>query len=82
MIIEDKTARGRRRRSAAGAAIWCASKARTIEDILALGDGREHEQAFETVARISEINEGLYDTFVGPWVQDVEQRGHAPRRCA
>ncbi|MGH6895024.1 MAG: DUF3141 domain-containing protein [Geminicoccaceae bacterium] len=42
---------------------------RTIDDILALGDGREHEQAFETVARISEINEGLYDTFVSPWVR-------------
>jgi pimeloyl-ACP methyl ester carboxylesterase/tellurite resistance protein len=42
---------------------------RTIEDILALGDGREHERAFETVARISEINEGLYDTFLSPWVR-------------
>ncbi|MGH6942888.1 MAG: DUF3141 domain-containing protein, partial [Geminicoccaceae bacterium] len=44
-------------------------EARTVQDILALGDGREHEQAFETVARISEINEGLYDTFVSPWVR-------------
>ena len=42
---------------------------RTIDDILALGDGRAHEQAFETAARISEINEGLYDTFVSPWVR-------------
>ena len=42
---------------------------RTVEDILKLGDGREHEQAFETVARISEINEGLYDTFLSPWVK-------------
>jgi pimeloyl-ACP methyl ester carboxylesterase len=42
---------------------------RTIDDILALGDGREHERAFETVARISEINEGLYGTFLGPWVR-------------
>lgn len=42
---------------------------RTIDDILSLGDGREHEQAFETVAEISEINEGLYDTFVSPWVK-------------
>ena len=42
---------------------------RTIDDILALGDGREHEQAFQTVARISEINEGLYDTFLSPWVR-------------
>ena len=44
-------------------------EARTVEDILALDDGREDEQAFETVARISEINEGLYETFVGPWVR-------------
>ena len=44
-------------------------EARTVEDILALDDGREDEDAFETVARISEINEGLYDTFVSPWVR-------------
>jgi tellurite resistance protein len=42
---------------------------RTVQDILALDDGREDEAAFETVARISEINEGLYDTFVSPWVR-------------
>jgi pimeloyl-ACP methyl ester carboxylesterase/tellurite resistance protein len=42
---------------------------RTVQDILALDDGREDEAAFETVARISEINEGLYDTFVSPWVK-------------
>ena len=44
-------------------------EARTVEDILALDDGREDEQPFETVARISEINEGLYETFVSPWVR-------------
>jgi len=44
-------------------------ESRTVADILALDDGREDEQAFETVARISEINEGLYDTFVSPWVR-------------
>jgi hypothetical protein len=42
---------------------------RTVDDILALDDGREDEAAFETVARISEINEGLYDTFVSPWIR-------------
>jgi tellurite resistance protein len=42
---------------------------RTIQDILALDDGRADEEAFETVARISEINEGLYDTFWSPWVK-------------
>jgi hypothetical protein len=44
-------------------------EARSVDDILALDDGREDERAFETVARISEINEGLYDTFVSPWVR-------------
>jgi hypothetical protein len=42
---------------------------RTIEDILALGDGRAHERPFEVVKRVSEINQGLYDTFLSPWVQ-------------
>ena len=44
-------------------------EARSVDDILALDDGREDEGAFETVARLSEINEGLYDTFVSPWVR-------------
>jgi pimeloyl-ACP methyl ester carboxylesterase/tellurite resistance protein len=44
-------------------------EARTVQDILALDDGREDEQAFETVARFSEINEGLYETFVSPWIR-------------
>jgi hypothetical protein len=42
---------------------------RSIADILALGDGREHEQAFETVRGISAINGELYDRFVSPWVK-------------
>jgi pimeloyl-ACP methyl ester carboxylesterase len=42
---------------------------RTVDDILALDDGRQDEQAFSAVARISEINEGLYNTLVGPWVR-------------
>ncbi|HSA79358.1 MAG TPA: DUF3141 domain-containing protein, partial [Geminicoccaceae bacterium] len=44
-------------------------EARTVEDVLALDDGREDERAFETVARISEVNEGLYETFVSPWIK-------------
>ena len=68
MVIEDKTP------EAVGAELLPGQylvrfEGRTIEDILALGDGREHEKAFETVARVSEINEGLYDTFVSPWVR-------------
>jgi Protein of unknown function (DUF3141) len=50
---------------------------RTVEDILALDDGRNDEMAFETVNRISEINEGLYDTFVGPWVRMLANEASA-----
>ncbi|MGO9021641.1 MAG: TerB family tellurite resistance protein [Syntrophobacteraceae bacterium] len=42
---------------------------RTIEDILALGDGREHERPFEVVKRFAEVNQGLYDTFLSPFVR-------------
>jgi pimeloyl-ACP methyl ester carboxylesterase len=68
MIIEEKTAED------VGADLLPGQylvrfEGRTIDDILALGDGREHERAFETVARISEMNEGLYDTFVSPWIR-------------
>jgi pimeloyl-ACP methyl ester carboxylesterase len=42
---------------------------RTVQDILALDDGREDERAFEVVKRVAEINQGLYDTFVSPVVK-------------
>jgi hypothetical protein len=42
---------------------------RTIDDILALDDGREDERAFQVVERVAEINQGLYDDFVSPWVR-------------
>jgi len=42
---------------------------RTIDDILALDDGREDEHAFEVVNRVSEINESLYKTFASPWIR-------------
>jgi pimeloyl-ACP methyl ester carboxylesterase len=42
---------------------------RTIDDILALGDGREHERAFEVVKKVSEVNQGLYDAFLSPVIQ-------------
>ncbi len=68
MVIEDKVP------GEAGADLLpgqylVSFEGRTIKDILALGDGREHEQAFETVARVSEINEGLYNSLVSPWVK-------------
>jgi pimeloyl-ACP methyl ester carboxylesterase len=42
---------------------------RTIDDILKLDDGRGDERAFEVVNRVSQINQGLYDTFVSPVVK-------------
>jgi pimeloyl-ACP methyl ester carboxylesterase len=42
---------------------------RTINDILALGDGRHHERTFEVVKRVSEENQSLYDTFLSPVIQ-------------
>ncbi|KVN75329.1 3-hydroxyalkanoate synthetase [Burkholderia ubonensis] len=44
-------------------------EAREISDILALGDGRDGERAFEVVKRVAEINQGAYDKFVSPWVR-------------
>ena len=43
---------------------------RTLDDIRALGDqDGEDDLAFETVARVSEINQGLYRTFLSPLVR-------------
>jgi pimeloyl-ACP methyl ester carboxylesterase len=42
---------------------------RTIDDILALDDGRADERAFEVVNRVSQINQELYDTFASPLVK-------------
>jgi hypothetical protein len=42
---------------------------RTLDDVRALDDTREDERRFAAVARLSEINEGLYLTFVSPWVR-------------
>jgi hypothetical protein len=40
---------------------------RTLGDIRALEPTREDERPFAAVARVSEITEGLYRTFVSPW---------------
>lgn len=50
---------------------------RTIEDILALDDGREDEKAFETVARVAEINQSLYDRFLSPAVRAFSSEASA-----
>ena len=42
---------------------------RTIDDILALDDGRDDEQPFEVVRRVAEVNQHLYDTFASPVVR-------------
>jgi Protein of unknown function (DUF3141) len=42
---------------------------RTLDDIRALESTREDERPFEAVARVSQITDGLYRTFVSPWVR-------------
>lgn len=42
---------------------------RQVSDILALGDGREHEKRFELVRRVAEVNQAFYDQFLSPWVR-------------
>ena len=45
-------------------------EARTLDDIRALGgNDDEDDRKFAAVARVSEINLGLYRTFVQPWVR-------------
>jgi len=42
---------------------------RTLDDIRAYDDGRADEEPFRAVSRFSEINEGLYSSFVAPWIR-------------
>ena len=42
---------------------------RTLADLRALEPTREDERPFEAVARMSEITEGLYRTFMSPWIK-------------
>jgi len=45
-------------------------EARSLDDIRALGsNSAEDDREFATVARLSEINLGLYRTFVQPWIR-------------
>ncbi len=45
-------------------------EARSLDDIRELGSNSEDDdREFATVARLSEINLGLYRTFVQPWIQ-------------
>jgi pimeloyl-ACP methyl ester carboxylesterase len=53
-------------------------EARTLDDIRALGTNSvEDERQFAAVARISEINLGLYRAFVQPWVKAWANAGFA-----
>jgi pimeloyl-ACP methyl ester carboxylesterase len=53
-------------------------EARTFDDIRALGaNSDEDERRFATVARVSEINLGLYRTFVQPWIRLWANEGAA-----
>lgn len=50
-------------------------EARTLDDIRAYDDGRADEEPFRAVARFSEINEGIYSSFVAPWVRAFANSG-------
>jgi pimeloyl-ACP methyl ester carboxylesterase len=53
-------------------------EARTLDDIRTLGgNSDEDERRFAAVARVSEINLGLYRTFVQPWVRLWANEGYA-----
>jgi hypothetical protein len=53
-------------------------ESRTLADIRALGgNDTEDERKFATVARLSEINLGLYRTFLQPWVRICANEGFA-----
>ena len=50
---------------------------RTIDDVLALDDGRDDERAFEVVERVSEINQGFYDRLGSPLVRALTNEATA-----
>jgi pimeloyl-ACP methyl ester carboxylesterase len=53
-------------------------EARTLDDIRAFGtNDEEDERRFATVARVSEINLGLYRTFLRPWIRLFANEGAA-----
>jgi pimeloyl-ACP methyl ester carboxylesterase len=53
-------------------------EARTLDDIRAFGgNSDEDEREFAAVARLSEINLGLYRTFVQPWIKLWANNGFA-----
>ena len=48
---------------------------RTMQDIVALNpEGREEEQLFPTIAKVSELNASFYKTWIRPWVKMMSTR--------
>jgi pimeloyl-ACP methyl ester carboxylesterase len=56
---------------------------RRLDDIRGLEDTREDERPFTAVARMSDVNEALYRTFVSPWIKPfvTETTAEALRRA-
>jgi hypothetical protein len=53
-------------------------EARTLDDIRAMGgNSEEDDRQFATAARLSDINLGLYRTFIQPWVRGLANEGFA-----
>jgi pimeloyl-ACP methyl ester carboxylesterase len=52
-------------------------EARTLQDLHALDDGRDDEQAFAAVARLSRMNAELYDRFARPAIRALTTAGSA-----
>lgn len=51
---------------------------RTMDHLRALNpEGRDEEQLFSTVAKVSEINTGIYKTWMRPWVRPLASRALA-----
>ena len=47
---------------------------RTMDDILALDDGRQDERAFEVANRVAQVNQQLYDRFASPVLKTLSSK--------
>lgn len=52
-------------------------ESRALDDIRRFDDGRQDEAPFRAAARLSEVNEGLYETFLGPSPRSLANEGSA-----
>jgi pimeloyl-ACP methyl ester carboxylesterase len=77
-VMTPKEATGRGDDDLVGGNYLVRFEARTLDDIRAFGGNSvEDERQFAAVARISEINLGLYRAFVQPWVKAWANAGFA-----